>query len=139
MCGISFGENGDEDLVLSSFSNCKLKYLGPTYFIVHHFILFSLKQQKLNDSLLPVAIRYCIFNQLTIVQIIIPNTDHSLFIFNRLQIALKILVIVQCDFVVETVRMLNKIHSSKVVLSGYFLMLESERTFFFRQDYQIME
>ena len=34
MCGISFGENGDEDLVLSSFSNCKLKYLGPTYFTV---------------------------------------------------------------------------------------------------------
>ena len=76
----------------------------------------SNKQQ----SYATVAIRYCIFNQPTIVQIVFPNTDHSLFISNQLQIALKLLFIVQCNFVVKTVRTLNKLRSSKVVLSGYF-------------------
>ena len=41
---------------------------------------------------------------------------------------LKLLFIVQCNFVVKTVRTLNKLLSSKVVLSGYFFMLEAEST-----------
>ena len=52
-----FWENGDEDLVLSSFSNCKQKYLGPTYFTVYiNFLKFSLKQEKPNDTLLSLYI-----------------------------------------------------------------------------------
>ena len=52
-----FGENGDEDLVLSSFSHCKLKYSGPTYFTMYiNFIMFSLKLEKPNDTLLPLYI-----------------------------------------------------------------------------------
>ena len=52
-----FWENGDEDLVLSSFSLCKLKYLGPIYFTVYiNFLVFSLKLKKLNDTLLPIYI-----------------------------------------------------------------------------------
>ena len=52
-----FWENGDEDLVLSSFSNCNQKYLGPTYFTVYiNFLKFSLKQEKPNDTLLPLYI-----------------------------------------------------------------------------------
>ena len=40
----------------------------------------------------------------------------------------KILFIVQCNFVVKTVRTLNKLRSLKVVLSGYFFMLKAEIT-----------
>ena len=40
----------------------------------------------------------------------------------------KILFIVQCNFVVKTVRTLNKLRSLKVVLSGYFFMLKAEST-----------
>ena len=78
-----------------------------------------------------VAIRYCIFNQPTIVQIVIPNADilcsysiscRSRYIYNKL------LFIVQCNFVVKTVRTLNKLRSLKVVLSGYFFMLKAEST-----------
>ena len=48
------------DLVLSSFSHCKLKYLRPTYFTVCiNFTMFSLKQEKPNDTLLPL---YIFFN-----------------------------------------------------------------------------
>ena len=40
-------------LVLSSFSHCKLKCLGPTYFTVYiNFIICSLKQEKPKDTLL---------------------------------------------------------------------------------------
>ena len=58
----------------------------------------------------------------TIVHIFFPNTDHSSFISTQLQIALQLLFIVQCNFVVKTVRTLtlNKRRSSKLVLSGYF-------------------
>ena len=42
MCGVLFWEGEDEDLVFSSFSHCKLKYSGPTYFIVYIiFIMIS--------------------------------------------------------------------------------------------------
>ena len=52
-----FQENGDEDLVLSSFSHCKLEYIGSTYFTVYfNFIMFSSKQEKPNDTLLPFYI-----------------------------------------------------------------------------------
>ena len=40
--------------------------------------------------------------------------------------AKKLLFIVQCNFVVKTVRTLNKLRSSKVVLLGYFFMLQAE-------------
>ena len=40
----------------------------------------------------------------------------------------KLLFIVQCNFVVKTVRTLNKLRSLKVVLSGYFFMLKAEST-----------
>ena len=50
----SFWENGDEDLVLSSCSNCKLKYLGSWYFMVCIiYIKFKLKEEKPNDTLWP--------------------------------------------------------------------------------------
>ena len=55
-----FWENGDEDLVLSSFSHCKLKYLGPIHFTVYiNFVVFSLKLDKLNDMLLPLYFPQC--------------------------------------------------------------------------------
>ena len=42
MVGDVFGENGDEKLVLSSFTHCKLKYLGPWCFTVDIiFIMFK--------------------------------------------------------------------------------------------------
>ena len=48
------------DLVLSSFSHCKLKYQRPTYFTVCiNFTIFSLKEEKPNDTLLPL---YTFFN-----------------------------------------------------------------------------
>ena len=51
------GENVVEVLFLSSFSHCKLKYLGPTYFTVYiNFTMFSLKQEKPNNTLLPLYI-----------------------------------------------------------------------------------
>ena len=78
------------------------------------------KHSNKQQSYRTVAKHYCIFNQPTIVQTVFPNTDHSLFISNQLQIALKLLFIVQCNFVDKTVRTLNKLRSSKVVLSGYF-------------------
>ena len=54
---VFFWENGDEDVVLSSFIHCKLNYIGPTYFTVYfNFIMFSLKQEKPNDTLLPLYI-----------------------------------------------------------------------------------
>ena len=40
----------------------------------------------------------------------------------------KLLFIVHCNFVVKTVRTLNKLRSLKVVLSGYFFMLKAEST-----------
>ena len=52
-----FWENGDEDLVLSPFSHCKLNYLEPTYYTMYiNFIMFSLKQEKPNETLLPLYI-----------------------------------------------------------------------------------
>ena len=52
-----FWDNGDEDLGLPSFSHCKQKYLGPTYFTVYiNFYKFFIKQEKPNDTLLPLYI-----------------------------------------------------------------------------------
>ena len=53
MGDVFFLEDGDEDLVLSSFSHCKLKYLGPTYCTMYiNYLTFSLEQEKPNDTLL---------------------------------------------------------------------------------------
>ena len=47
----------DDILVLMPVSNCKLKYLGPMYFTVYiNFTMFSLKQEKANNTLLPLYI-----------------------------------------------------------------------------------
>ena len=52
-----FWENGDGVLVLLSFSHCKLKYLGLAYFTVYiNFVMFSLKQEKPDDTLLHLYI-----------------------------------------------------------------------------------
>ena len=52
-----FGENGDEDLVLSFFSNFNLNYLVLRYFAEYIIvIMFKLKQEKPNDTLLPLYI-----------------------------------------------------------------------------------
>ena len=56
-CFFGGGGNGGEDLVLSSCSNCKLKYLGPWYFMVCIiYIKFKLKEEKPNDTLRPLYI-----------------------------------------------------------------------------------
>ena len=57
LCGIFFGKMGMRFLVLSSFSHCKLKCLGSMYFTMYiNFIIFSLKQEKPNHTLLPLYI-----------------------------------------------------------------------------------
>ena len=59
MWDVFFLGNGDEDLALSSFSHCKLNYY--VFYGVHQLynvMLYnvSLKQEKLNDTLLPLYI-----------------------------------------------------------------------------------
>ena len=76
--------------------------------LLHYAIAYSISR-RLFRSLFPIRTILC---------------SHSVSCRSRL----KLLFIVQCNFVVKTVRTLNKLRSSKVVLSGYFFMLEAERT-----------
>ena len=115
----SFWENGDEDLVLSSCSNCKLKYSGPWYFMVCIiYIKFKLKEEKPNDTLWPL---YIFLNAMHLNLKAKGHFDMSNWLFPSI-------VLLQYKNIAEFCQTVSLVHAQKKRTTTQFFILQAVNT-----------